>query len=159
MYLFKIFVFFSFPWIVFLLLGQVFSLSCFFVLFSRSVLFCSQVPRCSGFCCRAWVLAHRLSSCGCGPACSSACRIFSDQGLTLCLLHCLYHWATREALLLFFFMSFELRKGLGSWWKSFADLLVGLHRHFFSMGSLIGRLIPEWALCICRFPAACCCCC
>ena len=108
-YLFKIFVFFSFSWIVFLLLGQVFSFSCFFVLFSRSFLLCSQVSHCSGFCCRAWVLEHRLNSCGYRPGCSVACRIFPDQGFILCLLHCLYHWATSEALLLFFFAAKSLQ--------------------------------------------------
>ena len=35
----------------------------------------------------SWALEYRLSSCGHGLSCSSACGILLDQGLNPCLLH------------------------------------------------------------------------
>ena len=51
--------------------------------------------------CGSRALEHRLNSCGSGLNCSSACRIFPDQGSNVCLRHyrqILYHCATREIL-------------------------------------------------------------
>ena len=69
-----------------------------------TVLCGAWAPHCSGvFCCRTCTLEHsEFSSCSAGLSCSTACRIFPDQGLNPCPLHCqgdsypLYH---QEALL------------------------------------------------------------
>ena len=37
--------------------------------------------------CGSWALEHRLSICSACTCCSTACGIFLDQGLNLCLLH------------------------------------------------------------------------
>ena len=53
-----------------------------------------------------------------GLKCSSACRIFPDQGSNVCLLHyrqTLYHWATRETLGEYFW---TIEKQAGKGWLS-----------------------------------------
>ena len=60
--------------------------------------------------CASVAVAPGLSSTGSVAAvlrlsCSTACGIFPDQGLNLCLLHWQadYHWPTKEAFLSFSF--------------------------------------------------------